>query len=221
MNGLVDGFTRSLWISLAVKSVRLGWPAGLHEARRHLSPSIFRSTLLVQVFEDILPPTDELATVIDEVVRGDVEALCARETHHGRGLTPQFCDLEQVSFHVAFYEPARIRDRVRALGCSLWPPPRALNVAWIWVQVAPTDHAPPREVDSAPWTGMPSCMADKHTYEGNARGTKVTLLSGTNAQQRRIAALVQEEGWSALRYAVHDGGKLEPSSQLRNTPWLF
>ncbi len=82
---MVGGFSGSLWVSLAVKSVRLGWPAGFRGAVAVLGSRIdWRDLLLAQVFEDIWPSTDQLPEVLREVETMDLEALFARDTHHGR-----------------------------------------------------------------------------------------------------------------------------------------
>ena len=217
---LVQGFTRSLWTSVAVKSLHLGWPAGLEEARRHLSPSSFKATLLCGVFEDVFPAVDELEDAVDEILRGDIEALCRRDTHHGRGLTVAFCALEREAVHEAATAPHEIRERMSEAGLVPFLPPRALNCAYTWLTLAPTDQAL-RELDQTPWSGMPSFAADAHTDEGRARRTFTTLLSGTYSQHRRIASMVMEEGWSALRQRVHERGTIEPSTPLLLKPWTL
>ena len=54
----VDGFSESLWVSLAVKAVRIGWPAGLVEAQKRLGKTRVKDVLVTQVFEDIYPESD-------------------------------------------------------------------------------------------------------------------------------------------------------------------
>ena len=83
---MIDGYSESLWKSVVVKSLRIGWPAGLEEASRRLNKSTMKSLLICGLFEDVFPPEEELQEAMDEVNRFDFEALCSRETHHGQGL---------------------------------------------------------------------------------------------------------------------------------------
>src|SRR5215469_3835097 len=62
----LDGWSESLWVSLAVKAVRIGWPAGLEAAAARLSKSKMKEVLTVQVFEDIFPAVSELLAGLDE-----------------------------------------------------------------------------------------------------------------------------------------------------------
>jgi hypothetical protein len=57
---VVDDWTKSAWKSLAIKSLRIGWPEGLRQGERRLSPSVLRSTLIVSLFENVFPPGSEL-----------------------------------------------------------------------------------------------------------------------------------------------------------------
>lgn len=50
-----ETYSKSLYRSLLVKAVRIGWTAGAEEAIRHLSKSDSTSILITQLFEDTLP----------------------------------------------------------------------------------------------------------------------------------------------------------------------
>src|SRR5215471_7613719 len=79
------GHSASLWLSTAVKSIRLGWPAGYRRAREVMGRSVRWTDLLyAQVFEDLWPSREQLPAVLELVEAGDVEALCRIETHHSR-----------------------------------------------------------------------------------------------------------------------------------------
>ena len=81
---IVDGWSESAWKSLAIKSLRIGWPEGLRQAEARLTGSTMQMLLLASVFEDVLPPESELPDVLAEVKGREWEELCGRETHHGR-----------------------------------------------------------------------------------------------------------------------------------------
>ncbi len=208
-----DGFTTGLWTSCAVKSLRIGWPAGLQEAQTHLAPSSFKGTLVCGVFEDVFPAVGELEQVVAEVNALDLAALCSRDTHHGRGLTDRFCELEDEAKHEAAVDAEDIRRRARERGVPWFLTPRALNVAWTWMEIEPQEGGT-RTPDETPWSRMPAAMADMHTPEGRERGAFVTLLSGTYRQHARLAGLVAAEGWEGVRQRVHDGVVLTPRGQL-------
>jgi len=211
---VVAGWSESAWKSLAIKSLRLGWPEGLRQAERRLSPSMMRSTLIVSLFEDVFPPTLELRAAVDELERHEWDALCARETHHGRGYTDAFCDLADEAVAAA-ENPQRMMREARRLRLPFLPP-RTWNVFWTWQKIAPADAGVRRELDAAPWTGMPAAVVDAHTFEGARRRAGYTILSGDYATHRQIGARVAAEGWEPLRAEVHAGlAEPTPQRQLR------
>ena len=204
---MIDGYSESLWKSVVVKSLRIGWPAGLEEAARRLNKSTMKSLLMCGLFEDVFPPEEELQEAIGEVYRFDFEALCSRETHHGQGLADRFCDLEDDAVYAARNHKEEIWAAARKYG--IWLPPRALNVFYTWNRLSNEIRGEKREIDRTPWTGIPKVMADSHTYEGKKIGQGITLLSGHYSQHRRIGILVQEKGWQWIREQVHGSGLLE------------
>lgn len=202
----IDGWSKSLWKSLAVKSLRMGWPAGLEAAERALNPSTLRSLLTCGVFEDTFPATGEIDAVLEAVDGNEYERLCRWETHHGRGYTDRFCDLEDEAVRAARQRGVEIFPRARELG--IWIPPRALNCFWTWLKVEPS-RGGTREIDPRPFEVIPRAMADGHTYEGKHLNQKVTVLSGHYQQHRSLGRRVLEEGWSRIREEVH-GDLLPP-----------
>lgn len=204
---MIDGYSESLWKSVVVKSLRIGWPAGLEEASRRLSKSTMKSLLICGLFEDVFPPEEELREAKDEVDRFDFEALCSRETHHGQGLADRFCDLEDDAVYAASNHKEEIWAAARKYG--IWLPPRALNVFYTWHWLRNEIRGGRREIDRTPWTGIPKVMADSHTYEGRKMRQRITLLSGHYSQHRKIGRLVQEKGWGWIREQVHGSGVLE------------
>lgn len=196
----IAGWSESLWKSLAVKSLRMGWPAGLKEARRQLNKSTVKTQLICGAFEDILPATDEIHEVLEAVEEHDYERLCAWETHHSRRYTEAFCNLEEEAMAAARNRRREMFPRVREL--DIWLPPRAFNVFYTWLKLQPKQGGR-REVDERPFDRMPRAMADGHTYEGKYLDQEMTVLSGHYHQHRRLGHRVQEEGWESVREEVH------------------
>lgn len=205
----VDGVSESLWKSVVVKSLRMGWPAGLYEAAKRLNKSTMKSLLLCGVFEDIFPAPLELFQCKREIDRLDFEALCRRETHHGKGLSDAFCDFEDEAVYEARTNADSLSAEARAWG--LWLPPRALNCFYTWLKLR--DEVPrdvTRPIDETPWTGIPEAMADSHTVEGRIARRRVTILSGHYSQHRELGRIVMEQGWRAVRAEVHSGAVIQP-----------
>lgn len=215
---MIDGYSESLWKSVVVKSLRIGWPEGLKEASRRLNKSTMKSLLICGLFEDVFPPEEELQEAMDEVNRFDFEALCARETHHGQGLAGRFCDLEDDAVYAARNHKPEIWSAAKKYG--IWLPPRAMNVFYTWHWLSNEIRGGKREIDRTPWTGIPKVMADSHTYEGKKIGQGITLLSGHYSQHRRIGILVQEKGWQWVRDKVHNLGVFEMEDIPKQTSIL-
>lgn len=199
----LGGYSESLWKSLVVKSLRLGWPEGLRRAAGVLNERTVKSLLTCSVFEDIFPAKSELADVLDEIDRLDYEALCVRETHHGRAYTEDFCSLAEEGMEAAKTQASELRAFGSTLGLSHLPP-RSLNCFYEWVKLNPMDAGKRREIDSREWSGMPLAMADAHTYEGLRKGQSVTVLSGHFENHETLGRRVGSEGWSKIRKEVHD-----------------
>lgn len=211
-----DGYSESLWKSLAVKAMRLGWPAGLEAAAERLEPSTVRSLLVCGVFEDVFPAKEEIEAVRQEIEGRDYEALCRRQTHHGRGLTPAFCALERVACAAARDSRKNVLfAEGKRLGFAL--PPRSLNCFYTWFHMAPHDAGAVRAIDPTPFRGIPLAMADAHTIEGKRIRQEVTSLSGHYHQHARIAERVQAEGWEPLRRETHGAFYRNKKDQVQAT----
>jgi hypothetical protein len=198
----VPGYTESAWKSVAVKSLRIGWPAGLRYASGRLSPSTMKGLVTVGLFEDVFPARDEWGEVRAELKVQDYEALCLRDTHHGRGWTEAFCDLADEAI-AASSDPAPMFPTARELG--IFMPRRGWNVFYTWMKLRPDDPGRIRPVDTSPWRGMPLAMLDCHTVEGKRRfkGAE-TFLSGTYDRHRSLGRTVQANGgWDEVREMVH------------------
>ncbi len=196
-----EGWSEAAWKSVAVKSLRLGWPAGLARAERALTASGMKPLLICGLFEDVFPPPRELPRALAEIARRDYEALCRRETHHGRGMTPQFCGLEYHAVRGARSEQGRLYREAKRY--KLWLPPRSLNCFWTWLAMLPQPPQPQRTVDEAEWRGMLPVFLDGHTPEGRERRTLVTLLSGHYRQHDELGKRVLRDGWEEIRRQVH------------------
>jgi hypothetical protein len=209
-----DGFSESAWKSLTVKSLRMGWPEGLRQAVARLSRSSVNALLLCGIFEDTFPAVVEMDGANAEVRALDFEALCARETHHGRGYTDAFCDLEHEAVEAARNEQEAIYAAARGLNLLL--PPRSLNCFYTWIRLRPNDTGVRRKLDDALWRGMPKAMLDGHTLEGKWLGQRVGFLSGDYAQHRVIGQRVMREGWDPIRAEAHEE-IAEPTGRTRKS----
>lgn len=197
-----DGLSRSAWKSLVVKSLRMGWPEGIRQAASRLGKSEVGALLTCGVFEDVFPSRADIRTVLGQVARHEYEALCGWETHHGRGLTEAFCDLEREAC-AAPNDPntaAEMYAVSRDLG--FWMPRRAMNCVYTWKYLSPLKGGF-RALDQTKWVAMPKAMLDAHTYEGKVMGTRTTILSGSYAGHRKLGQLVMAHGWAAVRGMVH------------------
>jgi hypothetical protein len=197
-----DGFSESAWKSLAVKSLRIGWSEGLNQAVSRLGVATVNPLLLCGIFEDVFPAMANLGMTLDEVGSLDLEALCARETHHGRGYTEAFCDLEHQAIEAARTRPEELYAAGQRFGLCL--PRRSLNCFYTWMNLHPKDTGVRRPLDDAPWNGMPKVMLDGHTLEGKRLGQRVGLLSGHYEQHRVIGQRVMREGWDPIRAEAHE-----------------
>jgi hypothetical protein len=199
-------WSRSAWTSVLIKSLRLGWPEGMREAARHLPRSRVRQTLVVQVFEDIFPAVSEIDEVLAEIRRDDYEALCRRETHHGRGLTQAFYDLRVEACEAPKTELGRAPLVRECQRLGIWLGFRGFNCLYTWLKLAPEDAGRVRSVDQRQWYGMPRDMVDRHVAEGRATNVGDTILSGTYGGHLKLARLVTERGWDFVRDIVHGHG---------------
>jgi hypothetical protein len=159
-----DVFSEGAWKSLTVKSLRIGWPEGLKQAAARLSASTVNALLLCGIFEDTFPATGDLDQTGAEIMSLDFRALCERETHHGRDYTEAFCDLKHEAVEAARTKKETIYAATRDLNLRL--PSRSLNCFYTWMKLRPNDTGIMRNLDEAPWRGMPKVMLDGHTLEG-------------------------------------------------------
>jgi len=198
---LVNGCSESLWKSLLVRSLRVAWPHGIEEAAKRLATSTVESLLICGLFEDLFPPQSELEDCLTEIKLRNYAALCTRETHHGRGLTEAFCSLENEAVAAA----TKIRSQLLAEGekLNIALPPRSLNCFYTWLKLEPQDVNRTRTLDEHVWVGVPTAIADGHTYEGKKLGMLETLLSGSYSNHAVFGHRVMMEGWAAIRSEFH------------------
>lgn len=199
----IDGHTESVWKSVVVKSLRIGWPEGIRRAEYRIGKSAIKGALTVGLFEDVFPATSELMEAFNEIRSGDYDALCRRQTHHGRkGLTAGFFALREEACALADgFGSYKIDNLMHDYG--IWMPPRGRNVFWTWHKMQPSDAGQVRTLDPADWAGIPSVMIDGHTYEGKAQRKGCTLLSGHYEQHVVISELVLTKGWDFVRAETH------------------
>ncbi len=194
--------SRSLHVSVAVKSLRLGWPDGFRAAIAAVPNVSVSGLLLAACFEDWWPSRGQLPEVL---ALDELDEMCGIDTHHGaRGLSEQYASIAPVvekqlardgSYRVA------MGRRAREFGLG-WLPPRAFAEWSIWWEADPPP-APRRELDPAPFTSIPVEMADMHTSEGRKSKTFITVLSGHPNGHRLLMRRVAAIGWSGVRAEVH------------------
>ncbi len=196
--------SESLWKSLAVKSLRMGWPAGIKAAAGRLNPSTMKSLLTCGVFEDVFPTTEDVPVVLRLIKERDYYSLCVYETHHGQGLTEEFCDYEQEATYAAKHCKSEIWRTATQEFNRLWLPPRSLNCFWTWWQMVSKITRMARSVDNAPFVGIPLAMMDGHTAEGKKERATTSVLSGSYAQHRKLGQMIKTHGWEKVRQLVHE-----------------
>ncbi len=210
---MIDGFSESLWTSLAVKSLRIGWLPGLRECEKRLSDDRMTSTMICGMFEDIFPPISQWEDTYREIREHRYEELCLRNTHHGRGLTPAFFNLKDEAVRVAREQQGEVYHLIKTYP-GLWAPPRSLNCFYTWHKLQPKAEGELlRSVDQEPFTGIPEWAADMHTIEGKRDGRRVTILSGTYEQHLEIGKMVMEIGWDEFRKRCHAYPVYKPEVQ--------
>jgi len=198
-----EGYTESAWVSLAVKSIRIGWPAGLEKAASMLPKSRFVGTVYCQLFEDIFPTEQSMEEILDIIEKRKWSLLCEYDTHHGRGYTAAFCDLEKEAVGAARDQEKVEKMRAECLErYGFYLTPRMANVYYTWRKIHPTREGW-RTVDKREYIGMPAVVLDCHTYEGKRAGKDCLLASGHYHQHKKISEMVLRDGWDKFRELFH------------------
>lgn len=197
----IDGFSESVWKSLVVKSLRIGWVDGLIAASYRLNKSTIQSLLTAGIFEDLFPASfEQLNEQLKQIKEGDYIALCSHQTHHGRGFTEEFCNMEKEAVRYGRMAGYKIMEEIIRPNSNLtWLPPRIFNCLYTWNKINPQDTEKlkrnPLEMD---FIGIPDCIIDGHTYEGKQQGKNCLLLSGHYENHRAIGKIVMEQGWKPI-----------------------
>ena len=182
--------------SLLVKSIRIGWVAGIEKAHQELSRSDFLSVCVAQIFEDLWPSSvDEVKELAKRFNDGNYAEVCSFGTHHGvKGLTAEIMDLAQ-----------KIKvDNTRCFDFlakhELRTSPRAFKCLSAWLVTEPVEILR-REPDLTPWHDgfIPSTILDCHV--GKWRGGKI--LTGTFEGHVELAKMVNKKGWEYVRKKFH------------------
>lgn len=216
----IDGFTQYAWVSLVVKSIRMGWPEGIRQAETRLGTFITKRTATVQIFEDILPADVDIPEIDKAIWSGDWDKVCSYNTHHGRNQTDWFIK-EWVSGYgdwAGNHEPQVKKLAEEKYGFKRIQS-RMCGDFWTWYNIkSKIKETGVREIDRTPWAGIPPDILDMHTIEGKRMKTNVTLLSGTNDGHIKFAQMVQKFGWDGVRKIIHDKKpyKVEGITQFKN-----
>ena len=210
---VIDGMSESIWKSMVVKALRIGWVEGLQAAAERLPRSTMDGLLVCGLFEDLFPAgLRELEMEYQEIRRQDYEALCAHETHHGRGYAPVFFNMAgeaMANRMLATNFTAQIAQETSLK----WINPRVFNCVYTWGRIAPKDEGVLRDPFHHPFTGVPMSVVDSHTLEGKRSGAGMTILSGHYENHLRLHR-VFTEGWGWVRDQV----AAEPVYKVRAKP---
>ena len=190
----ISWLKKSVWKSVLVKSIRIGWVAGCEKAAGELSRSDVVSIAHGQIFEDLFPLREDLVGLVEAVADADWLTICRYGTHHGQlgltGIIMDGVDIEKPDLPKCYKEAADMGVRVS---------PRVVGCFWRWLNESAGRQ--PRAGDLTPWTGsIPAAMLDRHV--GKWRGD--TILTGTTDGHRKLAKIVQREGWGYVRKKVHE-----------------
>jgi len=200
---LINGYTESVWKSLVVKSVRLGWLEGLEMAIKSIGANNVNTLLIAQLFEDIFPlgykELDECAKMIYD---GKYSDLLKIQTHHGKGYTQRFCDYEDEAVSYGRFHVEEALKEIRAKTRLYYIAPRVNNCIYTWHRIVVEGVSPKRELWKQPFIGIPECCFDCHTYEGKSENNLVTTLSGQYYNHLKWSKIVQKEGWDGVRKII-------------------
>lgn len=211
----IDGFSESVWKSLVVKSLRIGWVDGLNQASYRLSKSTMQSLLTAGIFEDLFPGSlNELNVEYNEIKNGEYYELCKHQTHHGRNYSNAFCDMESEAVKEGRSKGYGIMINYVAPNTDLkWLNPRVNNCLYTWYKIKPTDEGKTRNVLELDFKGIPDCVIDGHTYEGKQLGRSCLLLSGHYENHRKIGEIVMKNGWNP----IIEEFKKQPIHEIKKT----
>ncbi len=204
---VIDGMSESVWKSLVVKALRIGWVEGLQAASERLPRSTMDGLLVCGLFEDLLPAgMEELDQEYQEIRARNYEALCAHETHHGRGYSKQFFDLaKEACSEMGRRQAGEFVVEIAQNTSLRWINPRVYNCVYTWWMINPQDRGVLREPMHMPFTGIPLSIIDGHTLEGKRSGKGVTILSGHYENHLKLGD-VHLKGWDWVRDQVRSEG---------------
>lgn len=206
------GWTRSAWISLAVKSWRVGWFDGWCAAARVLPPGLLREIAVSGLFEDTAPTLKRAIEIAEWIRAGDWILCLEQDTHHGKGYTEQHVHgailARQRCHKMTPAEKVKHMDGWKKhLGLPI--PPRVHCFWKVWLgdeQPSGLLRNQKRPVWDRAYTGMPDVVLDHHCVEGRAFGdrggdiARETAWSGTAMNHRMMAAKVAiDRGWHGIR----------------------
>jgi len=212
----IDGISESAWKSLAIKSLRIGWPDGIRAALKRLNKSTIKQCLICGLFEDVFPSMDqgqfhELNRCVNEIINGQYEKICQRETHHGLNYTEEFCALEKEACDPA--NTIGVDQWIIRNTDLTWVNKRVNNCIYTWRKIAPNHKLTLRPILEKEFVGMPLNVLDGHTFEGRRMKRDMCLLSGHYENHLTISNRVQREGWEQLQLEFYLDETFEPNKQ--------
>ncbi len=196
---------RSLYASVVVKSIRIGWVNGLINSIPILGESVIKSMMWAQLYEDVFPAFDELEEIGKEIEQLDFEAYCMRQTHHGVPKETQHIFYNYQETREEDYPFKVVYSRVKQIYSKAVVSPRVAWIAGIWLDMGGGAGGLKRTIDDHPFKGVPTACYDMHVKMNGIRGRQ-TILSGTFEQHLEISKVVLSRGWDYLRELVHNSG---------------
>lgn len=210
-----DGFSDSAWKSLVVKSLRAGWLDGLLAAEQRIPAGTFRGLLIAGLFEDVFPAGyEDLSMLVKAIDKRDYETLLSYQTHHGRGFTERFCQMEKESVQNGDKVFYMLSKKVQAGSPEIgYIPRRVSNCLYTWYYISPRDKVVERPVLRYQFKGMPFFALDMHTYEGKKQKRFITFLSGAYSQHNKIGVEVMQNGWERIHERIKKDGVIPIQQQ--------
>ncbi|MDH7597533.1 MAG: hypothetical protein QHG98_07350 [Methanothrix sp.] len=221
---VIEGYSQSVWKSLVVKSIRLGWLDGLLAARARLTQSAFARLFERGVFEDILPRREDVSWILEIIHSDDIDRfseVLSVETYHGKFSYSWYNrDYERIGelFKQGYRDEAVARTK-QAVPQLIDPVGAAANVtAWIWHLHEIPEEDLRRPVDRTPFAGPREPFVDMHPLEGKRSGRWHTILCGHPRDHDRLRAEVHRIGWEGVRKQVHESPIVPPSFPVLAPP---
>jgi len=190
---------KSLYKSMLVKSIRVGWVAGCEYASNQLTGAEVVSIGITQLFEDVFPLDVDLQKCVSEIKNRQWAELCHRGTHHSvldyTDKIMDFVDTQTIDESNLMLEAGKLGLRIS---------PRGLLCFGAWLEYGGVKTS--RSVD---FSTCSDCLSiwffDQHVYGYHSD----YVLTGTTGGHRNLSETIQREGWEYVRKRMHTSRKIK------------